>query len=120
MNQQHPQTSARRIRHLDFNLADLNHWMEGKTHEQIGRTMTAIGLACQADDERYLEQFPFIDRIIYTDRSVRKIIRGSGRLDDLAGIDRPIARDSTKPSRQSPKHDRSGNKSRQPKRRVHT
>ncbi|WP_428938036.1 hypothetical protein [Fontivita pretiosa] len=120
MNQQHPPTPARRIKHLDFNLADLNQWMEGKTHEQIGRTMTAIGLACQANDERYLEQFSFIDRIIYTDRSVRKIIRGSGRLDDLAGIDRPIASDANKPSRPSSKREKSGRKSQPPRRSVHT
>ncbi|HWP41311.1 MAG TPA: hypothetical protein VNL70_10335 [Tepidisphaeraceae bacterium] len=120
MNQQRPQPAARRIRHIDFNLADLNQWMEGRTHEQIGRTMTAIGLACQANDEHYLEQFAFIDRIIYSDRTVRKIIRGSGRLDDLAGIDCPIHKDSTTRSSQTSKNAKPGRKPQPPKRRIHT
>jgi hypothetical protein len=84
---------AKPIAHIDFNLADLNAWMEGKGHAEIGRIMTAIGLACEAADEAYLEQYPFIDRILYADGSTRKIIRSRGSL-DMSGIDRPIGREA--------------------------
>jgi hypothetical protein len=83
---------TKRILHIDFNLADLNHWMEGKSHAEIGRVLTAIGLAAEADDEPYLEQYPFIDRIVYGDGSMRKIIRSEGPL-DMGGIDRPISKE---------------------------
>jgi hypothetical protein len=85
--------STKRIQHIDFNLADLNAWMEGKSHEEIGRIVTAIGLASQANDEAYLEQWSFIDRIVYADGTMRKLIRGSGKIDDVSGIDRPISHD---------------------------
>jgi hypothetical protein len=88
--------TIKRIQHIDFNLADLNAWMEGKSHEEIGRIITAIGLASQASDEAYLEQWSFIDRIVYSDGSMRKLIRGSGKIDDVSGIDRPIAKDEEK------------------------
>jgi hypothetical protein len=82
-------SQTKRIQHIDFNLSDLNSWMEGKGHAEIGRVMTAIGLAAEADDEKYLEQFAFIDRIFYADGTTRKIIRSPGAL-DMEGIDRPI------------------------------
>ena len=86
-------SQTKRILHIDFNLADLNSWMEGKSHAEIGRIMTAIGLASEASDEAYLEQYPFIDRIVYSDGSTRKIIRAHGPL-DMRGIDRPIVKDA--------------------------
>jgi hypothetical protein len=87
---------TKRIQHIDFNLADLNAWMDGRSHEEIGRIVTAIGLASQANDEAYLEQWSFIDRIVYADGTMRKLIRGSGNIDDVSGIDRPIAKDAEK------------------------
>jgi hypothetical protein len=87
---------TKRIQHIEFNLADLNAWMEGRSHEEIGRIITAIGLASEADDEKYLEQYPFIDRVIYTDGTTRKIIRASGPL-DMTGIDKPIKKEDAKP-----------------------
>ena len=86
-------SQPKRILHIEFNLSDLNTWMEGKSHEEIGRIITAIGIASQADDEKYLEQYQFIDRIIYADGTARKLIRSSGPL-DMSGIDRPIEKDA--------------------------
>lgn len=103
--------SIKGIRHIDFNLCDLNNWMEGRSHEEIGRVITAIGLASQAGDESYIEQWPFIDRIVYMDGSTRKLIRGSGNLEDVSGIDRPIVRETkTAPPRAQQKRAKSRKK----------
>jgi hypothetical protein len=111
---------TKRIQHIDFNLADLNAWMEGKSHEEIGRIVTAIGLASQANDEAYLEQWSFIDRIVYADGTMRKLIRGSGKIDDVSGIDRPIAKDEEKDEDDAKGRKASGGKRGQSGKRIHT
>ena len=78
-------SSGKKIHHLDFNIEDLSAWQAGKSHEEVGTTVTAIALASEQGDEAYLEQFPFIDRIVYADGTWRKIIRGSGKLEDVGG-----------------------------------
>src|SRR4051812_30654538 len=116
-----PTSQPKRILHIDFNLADLNAWMEGKSHEEIGRIITAIGLASQASDEAYLEQWSFIDRIVYGDGTMRKLIRGSGNIDDVSGIDRPIAKDAEKDDDDDAKGRKaSGGKRGQSGKRIHT
>ena len=78
-------SQVNRIQNIDYNQGDLNAWMEGKSHDEIGRVFVAIGMASQANDEAYLEQWPFIDRIVYADGTWRKLIRGSGKLEDETG-----------------------------------
>ncbi len=77
----------KKIDHLDFHVEDFRAFSAGKSHEEIGRIVSALLLASEAGDETYLEQFKFIDRIVYADRTWRKIIRGSGNLDDAAAVD---------------------------------
>lgn len=103
-------STSKRIQHIDFNLADLNAWMEGKSHEEIGRIITAIGLASQANDEAYLEQWSFIDRIVYADGTMRKLIRGSGKIDDVSGIDRPITSEEKEKEKDQAKEGKSASK----------
>lgn len=78
-----PATKPRKIDHIEFNVEDFCAWRKGKSHEEVGRIVSAIAIASEAGDEKYLEQFHFIDRIVYQDGEVRKLIRGSGRIDDL-------------------------------------
>ena len=92
-----PPQPTKGIRHIDFNLGDLNAWMEGRSHEEIGRVITAIGLASQAGDEHYIEKWPFIDRIVYTDGTIRKLIRGGGNIDEVSGINKPTSPESAPP-----------------------
>jgi hypothetical protein len=113
-------SQTKRIQHIDFNLADLNAWMEGKSHEEIGRIVTAIGLASQANDEAYLEQWSFIDRIVYSDGSMRKLIRGSGKIDDVSGIDRPIVKGEEKEDEDAKGRKSAGGKRGQPGKRIHS
>jgi hypothetical protein len=114
-------STSKRIQHIDFNLADLNAWMEGKTHEEIGRIITAIGLASQANDEAYLEQWSFIDRIVYADGTMRKLIRGSGKIDDVSGIDRPITKEQAEKEEDEGKGRKSGGGKRgQTGKRIHS
>jgi len=111
--------TTKRIQHIDFNLADLNAWMDGKSHEEIGRIITAIGLASQASDEAYLEQWSFIDRIVYADGSMRKLIRGSGKIDDVSGIDSPIVKDQADAEGDDAKR-KGGSKRGQTGKRIHS
>jgi len=111
--------TTKRIQHIDFNLADLNAWMDGKSHEEIGRIITAIGLASQASDEAYLEQWSFIDRIVYADGSMRKLIRGRGKIDDVSGIDSPIVKDQADAEGDDAKR-KGGSKRGQTGKRIHS
>lgn len=81
----------KKIDHLDFHLEDFRNWCAGREHEEIGRVVSAIALASEAGDEKYLEQFDFIDRIIYGDGTWRKVIRGSGRIDEDSHADESSA-----------------------------
>jgi hypothetical protein len=112
--------TTKRIQHIDFNLADLNAWMDGKSHEEIGRIITAIGLASQASDEAYLEQWSFIDRIVYADGSMRKLIRGSGKIDDVSGIDTPIVKDEQVDAEGDDAKRKGGSKRGQSGKRIHS
>jgi hypothetical protein len=79
-------STQQKINHIEFNVEDFCAWQKGKSHEEVGRTVTAISMASEAGDEKYLEQFHFIDRIVYGDGSIRKVIRGSGKIDDLPQV----------------------------------
>jgi hypothetical protein len=77
------QEQRRKIDHLDFHMADFRKWQQGRTHEEVGTIVSAIAFASEQDDEAYIEQFPFIDRIVYTDGTWRKIIRGTGEIETV-------------------------------------
>lgn len=82
-----PATQQPKIDHIEFHVQDFCTWRKGKSHEEVGRIVSAIAIASEAGDEKYLEQFHFIDRIVYHDGSVRKVIRGSGRIEDLPAVE---------------------------------
>ena len=79
----------------------------------------SIGLASQASDEAYLEQWSFIDRIVYADGSMRKLIRGSGKIDDVSGIDSPIVKDQADAEGDDAKR-KGGSKRGQTGKRIHS
>jgi hypothetical protein len=85
-NEAEEQATEPKIDHLDFNLADFRTWCVGRDHEEVGRVVSALALASEAGDESYLEQFPFVDRIIYGDGTWKKVTRGNGTIDNLSEV----------------------------------